>query len=140
MRKDHTYKFLKFFVGRMITNVEFDGDRTYGLRVRDAGGNESILWILRDPEGNGPGHLDEEECERLFEPKVGDTVVARVQITEGGVDPGNPLAQFPHRSFIHAEPGDKGIIRGFDSDGHPNVTFERTGTTTLAGWTELLPR
>jgi len=34
----------------------------YGLRVTNNGKNYNV-WVSRDPEGNGPGHLDIEEIQ-----------------------------------------------------------------------------
>lgn len=31
-----------------------DGDDFYGLHFTD----DTVAWVMRDPEGNGPGHLD----------------------------------------------------------------------------------
>ena len=54
-------KHLGQLVGRTVTGLvadpEFEedfGEPAYGLKFD----NGSIAWILRDPEGNGPGFLD----------------------------------------------------------------------------------
>lgn len=65
-KTDHMRDHLQQLVNSTIMSVEDDGgrdtrDRLYGLRIRKADGTEVIAWILRDPEGNGPGHLDVEE-------------------------------------------------------------------------------
>ena len=47
---------LKQLVGQRIVNVVtdlLDGQNLYGLVLS----NGSVAWILCDPEGNGPGHL-----------------------------------------------------------------------------------
>lgn len=44
-------------VGKTVRRVVYDnacGMNTFGLEFRDG----TIAWILCDPEGNGPGHLD----------------------------------------------------------------------------------
>jgi len=48
-------------VGGVVTQVLVDdvpelGETCYGLRIQKAGKNYDCL-IMRDPEGNGPGHL-----------------------------------------------------------------------------------
>ena len=34
------------------------GNEEYGLVFRAKGGTTRTAWIMRDPEGNGSGHLD----------------------------------------------------------------------------------
>jgi len=62
---DHTLNHLVSLIGGRITSVETAGDgrrgTMYGLTVVKDSGEEVICWILRDPEGNGPGWLDIEE-------------------------------------------------------------------------------
>lgn len=41
-------------VGRRIVRVVHDGNDTYGFELD----NGKTCWMLQDPEGNGPGHLD----------------------------------------------------------------------------------
>ncbi len=44
-------------VGKTVKSVCYNGDECepmYGLEFADG----TCAWILRDPEGNGPGHLD----------------------------------------------------------------------------------
>lgn len=46
-------------VGQRITNVVVDDindpyEPVLGLKLEDG----STIWCLRDPEGNGPGHLE----------------------------------------------------------------------------------
>ncbi len=65
-RKDVMREHLSQLIGLSVADVvlmagseaEF-GEKAYGLRFEpnDAGVNY-IVWILRDPEGNGPGFLD----------------------------------------------------------------------------------
>lgn len=139
---DHVREHLKQLVGAKILGVVDDGskeshDRAYGLRVKKISGQFAIAWILRDPEGNGPGFLDFED-----EPvvKVGDRVVAEGRITEGGAGhPGKESAKFPDPHYIHAEEGDIGVVSGVNDDGLPTVRFERTGTATIVGWGEVTP-
>lgn len=55
---------LSKLLGEVITGIVYDDDdtgagRLYGLRL--TGG--TIAWILCDPEGNGPGHLELESTE-----------------------------------------------------------------------------
>jgi hypothetical protein len=51
-------KYLSQLVGKKVTGhlrvTEHFGGPLYGLRFDDG----TIAWILCDPEGNGPGHLD----------------------------------------------------------------------------------
>lgn len=50
-------------VGICMDDVEF-GEPCVGLRVqRD--GMETRAWILQDPEGNGPGHLEIEAWRKV---------------------------------------------------------------------------
>ncbi len=61
MSKDYYIEEYKKLVGKTITGIvktpPTDIGVTYGLRYGDAvtGG---IAWVLRDPEGNGPGFLE----------------------------------------------------------------------------------
>ena len=42
-----------------VTSLAWDGESELaGLMVRMPNGTTKICWILCDPEGNGPGHLD----------------------------------------------------------------------------------
>ena len=54
-------KHLSRLVGRRVTGIALDseseadfGEPCYGLRFA----NGLVAWIMRDPEGNGPGFLD----------------------------------------------------------------------------------
>lgn len=62
--RDH----LRDLLGATILSVVDDGEpvlrRTYGLRLRRQDGTETIAWILRDPEGNGPGWLEKQEVKK----------------------------------------------------------------------------
>lgn len=60
---NHIEQQLLGLVGKRITGVvrdslgfggDFATETIYGLRMDD----NTIAWIQRDPEGNGPGHLD----------------------------------------------------------------------------------
>ena len=61
-RSDQTISYLTQLVGKKITGVCHDngsdptleGEKIYGLVCED----DTIAWILTDPEGNGPGHID----------------------------------------------------------------------------------
>jgi hypothetical protein len=61
-RPDSTVNRLAQLVGKTITGICHDdgadptlgGEKIYGLVFDD----ETIAWILTDPEGNGPGHID----------------------------------------------------------------------------------
>lgn len=55
LENDYTIKHLKQLVGKKVTGVCVDQDgEMYGLVF--TGG--VVAWIMCDPEGNGPGHLD----------------------------------------------------------------------------------
>jgi len=50
-------------VGRQITTIQWDEIEGQALPVLvvtgwDRDGNVAIATVLKDPEGNGPGHLD----------------------------------------------------------------------------------
>lgn len=51
-------KYLERLVGMTVTGLVVDKsefqDGVWGLQFQDG----SIAWVLQDPEGNGPGHLD----------------------------------------------------------------------------------
>ena len=51
-------------VGGVITGI-LDGGESFGLQVRaclPGGGKRTLhVWVDRDPEGNGPGHLNIED-------------------------------------------------------------------------------
>lgn len=135
----HMKKHLSALIGAKVLSVVDDGDdygsdTIYGLRVKKADGTFAIVWVLRDPEGNGPGFLDFEDEQKV---KVGDRGIAEVTITEGGVL-GDTGAKFPHPSYIHAMEGDPGVVERVDEDGLPTVRFDRTGTSTLVRWDEFV--
>jgi hypothetical protein len=69
----------------------------------------------------------------------GQRLMATAQVTENGRLPGDPNAQFPQGAYIHAEPGDVGVVEGVD-DGIPTVRFDRTGTATIVGEEEVRPQ
>lgn len=46
--------------GVVKTDLGYGAGTAYGLCVRK-GKEDKIAWILCDPEGNGPGHLDIQE-------------------------------------------------------------------------------
>lgn len=46
--------YLRQLIGKTVTKVAWDGDEVYGLEFSDG----TLAWIMQDPEGNGPGHLD----------------------------------------------------------------------------------
>ncbi|MEN6550160.1 MAG: hypothetical protein ABFE07_29300 [Armatimonadia bacterium] len=56
--QDYIAEHLHQLVGKKVTGVAKDSDSefdaTYGLMFEDG----TIAWIMCDPEGNGPGHLD----------------------------------------------------------------------------------
>lgn len=63
---------------------------------------------------------------------LGALITATKVITEGGDEPGNDNAKYPARDYIHAYPGDLGIIIHIrKSDMMPTVRFLRTGTATI---------
>lgn len=59
---DPTVRHLSQLVGKKVTGICHDngadptlgGEKIYGLVFDD----ETVAWILADPEGNGPEHLD----------------------------------------------------------------------------------
>jgi len=68
----------------------------------------------------------------------GTRVRAVSQITEGGETPGDRAAEFPARGYIHAEPGEVGVIEHVEeATNAPTVRFERTGTATVVGPQEV---
>jgi hypothetical protein len=142
-KKDWTREHLKTLIGGHIIGVEDDGgtqvhDRRYGLRIQLRDGNVFIAWILRDPEGNGPGFLDYEETSEEVPKesrKVGQRVRALVRVTEGGIA-GDKTAKFPAPSYIHAEPGDAGVVIDIHND-MPTVRFDKTLTASLVAWSEI---
>jgi hypothetical protein len=73
-----------------------------------------------------------------FPYNLGNTVIAKIRITEAGGDYlGDIEAEFPDPQYIHAEPGDVGIIEYIDSDHEPTVRFKKTGTATVVGPHEI---
>jgi hypothetical protein len=67
-KPDPTISHLTQLVGKKIAGICHDdgadptlgGEKIYGLVFDD----ETIAWILRDPEGNGPGHLEIQKAGR----------------------------------------------------------------------------
>jgi ribosomal protein L2 len=50
-------EYLKQLVGLQVDQIVYDPDNDFplfGLKFQDG----TFAWILCDPEGNGPGHLD----------------------------------------------------------------------------------
>jgi len=47
-------------VKAIVTDGGIEGGECYGLQFTDG----TIAWIMRDPEGNGPGWLDLQPLER----------------------------------------------------------------------------
>jgi hypothetical protein len=50
------YDYYGKLVGKKVTRVIRE-EEIYGLVFDD----ETVTWILQDPEGNGPGHLEIQE-------------------------------------------------------------------------------
>ena len=51
---DYCAKECEQLVGKKVTAVVIDKDHEFmGLKI-----GKKIAWVLCDPEGNGPGHLD----------------------------------------------------------------------------------
>lgn len=79
--------------------------------------------------------------------KEGQKVRAVKVVTEGGLGfDGDPKANigigandrtFIPSNFIHATPGDIGVVVFVDEIGLPTVRFERTGTATMVGHEEI---
>ena len=56
-KKDYMVEHLSQLVGKTVTKVVKDGegyDAFWGLKFDDG----TVAFILCDPEGNGPGHLE----------------------------------------------------------------------------------
>jgi hypothetical protein len=53
-------EYLNQIVGGTIERIMTDRDAPeyYGLIVKMPDGSPTTVWVLQDPEGNGPGHLD----------------------------------------------------------------------------------
>lgn len=51
---EHEVLHLAQLLEKTVKKVIFDGEEVYGLEFHDG----TKAWIMRDPEGNGPGHLD----------------------------------------------------------------------------------
>ena len=47
----------------LIDNETDEGEVYVGLLMQCKDGKKRIAWVLRDAEGNGPGHLDVLEVE-----------------------------------------------------------------------------
>ena len=66
LKKDRTEAHLLQLIGGTITNLVVqdhpDLGKIYGLAIKSQfsqhGDINVIAWIMADPEGNGPGHLD----------------------------------------------------------------------------------
>lgn len=71
--------------------------------------------------------------------KVGQRVKATRQITEGGHGvPGNPDAKdLDDKGWIHAEKDEEGFVEYVDDKTRPTVRFDRTGTSTVVGASEI---
>lgn len=50
----YTVGALHLLVGKTVTGYRVDRDGTGGLQFTDG----TMAWILADPEGNGPGHIE----------------------------------------------------------------------------------
>lgn len=68
---------------------------------------------------------------------VGLWVKARRHITESGEAGGDESAVFPAPDYVHARPGDHGEIVYVDEEGYPTVQFNRTGTATIVGHSDI---
>jgi hypothetical protein len=56
--KAYLLKHLKPLLGRKIVDlIEDSDDGSYGFQLD----NGTLVWVLCDPEGNGPGHLEIEK-------------------------------------------------------------------------------
>ena len=57
MKKDFFEKEYGKLIGKTVSKIVKDeqyGEISYGIVFQD----NTVAWILCDPEGNGPGHLD----------------------------------------------------------------------------------
>lgn len=68
MSQDHAYMqrhIAPLIGGTIVQLVASDGESheqdVFGIEVRKPDGKTVVAWILCDPEGNGPGHLDIQE-------------------------------------------------------------------------------
>lgn len=60
MNSNVTYltKQLTPFIGATIVGFADDDEGTFGLIIQKGKQQKKVLWVLRDPEGNGPGFLE----------------------------------------------------------------------------------
>lgn len=71
--------------------------------------------------------------------EVGQKVKAVRVITECGAGDGNPSVEFPHNDYIHALIDETGVVEGIQDDGEVlDVRFDKTGTATIVGHTEVV--
>ena len=50
---------MKKLIGKKITGAILDHDgEMWGFRVENKNGDSLLVWVLCDPEGNGPGFLE----------------------------------------------------------------------------------
>ena len=55
----------KQITGYRITNTLVSDDKeSWGFRIVSPRGKVKVVWVDRDPEGNGPGHLDVEDWKK----------------------------------------------------------------------------
>lgn len=75
--------------------------------------------------------------ENIYPFEVAVTVRALCVITEGGEpEKADPKAEFPTAGFIHANPGDIGVVVGID-DNTPTIRFWPSGHATIVGMDEV---
>jgi hypothetical protein len=71
--------------------------------------------------------------------ELGQRVKAVRVITECGAGDGNPQAEFPHNDYIHALIDETGVVENIEDDGEVlDVRFDKTGTATIVGHTEVV--
>jgi hypothetical protein len=69
--------------------------------------------------------------------RINDFIEATRQITEGGNIKGRIDVSFPDPAYIHAEKGETGRVIHITKAGMPTIRFERTGSITIVGKTEV---
>jgi hypothetical protein len=67
-----------------------------------------------------------------------DAFLGRVLNTTRPVELG-PQAEFPHNDYIHALIDETGVVENIEDDGEVlDVRFDKTGTATIVGHTEVV--
>lgn len=78
------------------------------------------------------------EAESPYPPSLTGTYVrALCTIIEGDSAKLNPSAKRLEEGWVHAEPGDIGVVEYIDEEGYPTVHFFRVGSATVCMPDEL---